>query len=177
MLLNIVVLNDVLYFLQLWDIRQKNATQTLNNTYQVTTVTFNDTSDQLFSGGIDNEIKVCHHCFPSTIVSSSSSSFTLITLLILILLFFFFSLFLSSINQAWDLRQNSVAYSMKGHGDTITGLSLNYNGYYLLSNSMDNTGMILVYMSIVYASYNMCISRSVNIGHLCMCGVFVKYFM
>ena len=44
--------------LQVWDIRQKNAIQTLNNTYQITTVAFNDTNEQLFSGGIDNEIKV-----------------------------------------------------------------------------------------------------------------------
>jgi Prp8 binding protein len=44
--------------IKLWDIRQKNATQTLNNTYQITTVVFSDTGDQLFSGGIDNEIKV-----------------------------------------------------------------------------------------------------------------------
>lgn len=41
-----------------WDIRQKSATQTLNNTYQVTAVTFNDTGDQLLSAGIDNEIKM-----------------------------------------------------------------------------------------------------------------------
>lgn len=45
--------------LQLWDIRKKAAIQTFQNTYQVLAVTFNDTSDQIISGGIDNDIKVC----------------------------------------------------------------------------------------------------------------------
>lgn len=43
---------------QLWDIRKKAAVQTFQNTYQVLAVTFNDTSDQIISGGIDNDIKV-----------------------------------------------------------------------------------------------------------------------
>lgn len=43
---------------QLWDIRKKGAIHTFQNTYQVLAVTFNDTSDQIMSGGIDNEIKV-----------------------------------------------------------------------------------------------------------------------
>lgn len=43
---------------QLWDIRKKAAIQTFQNTYQVLAVTFNDTSDQIISGGIDNDIKV-----------------------------------------------------------------------------------------------------------------------
>jgi Prp8 binding protein len=83
--------------IKVWDIRQRNATATLNNTFQITTVAFNDTSDQLFSAGIDNDIK------------------------------------------AWDLRQNAMLHTMKGHSDTVTGLSLSPNGYYLLSNCMDNT--------------------------------------
>lgn len=50
---------DGAYFpLQLWDIRKKAAIQTFQNTYQVLAVTFNDTSDQIISGGIDNDIKV-----------------------------------------------------------------------------------------------------------------------
>uniref|UniRef100_A0A8C7TV49 Small nuclear ribonucleoprotein 40 (U5) n=1 Tax=Oncorhynchus mykiss TaxID=8022 RepID=A0A8C7TV49_ONCMY len=81
----------------LWDIRKKGAVHTFQNTYQVLAVTFNDTSDQILSGGIDNDIKV------------------------------------------WDLRQNKLVYSMHGHGDSLTGLSLSSEGSYLLSNSMDNT--------------------------------------
>ncbi|KAG9493153.1 hypothetical protein GDO78_001196 [Eleutherodactylus coqui] len=43
---------------KLWDFRKKAAVQTFQNTYQVLSVTFNDTSDQIISGGIDNDIKV-----------------------------------------------------------------------------------------------------------------------
>lgn len=82
---------------KLWDIRKKAAVHTFQNTYQVLSVTFNDTSDQIMSGGIDNDIKV------------------------------------------WDLRQNKMIYSMQGHGDSVTGLSLSSEGSYLLSNSMDNS--------------------------------------
>lgn len=31
----------------------------LQNTYQVTAVNFSDTAEQVISGGIDNDIKVC----------------------------------------------------------------------------------------------------------------------
>ncbi|XP_028675055.1 U5 small nuclear ribonucleoprotein 40 kDa protein [Erpetoichthys calabaricus] len=82
---------------KLWDIRKKAAVHTFQNTYQVLSVTFNDTSDQIISGGIDNDIKV------------------------------------------WDLRQNKLIYTMRGHADSLTGLSLSSEGSYLLSNSMDNT--------------------------------------
>ncbi|KAK3511678.1 hypothetical protein QTP70_014554 [Hemibagrus guttatus] len=82
---------------KLWDIRKKASVHTFQNTYQVLSVTFNDTSDQIISGGIDNDIKV------------------------------------------WDLRQNKLIYSMQGHGDSVTGLTLSSEGSYLLSNSMDNS--------------------------------------
>jgi len=41
--------------------------------------------------------------------------------------------------KAWNLRKNEVEFSLLGHTDTITGLSLSHNGNYLLSNSMDYT--------------------------------------
>lgn len=44
----------------------------------------------------------------------------------------------NSIN-VWDLRSGQLHYSMLGHQDTITGLSVSPNGNHLLSNSMDNT--------------------------------------
>ncbi|XP_066268836.1 U5 small nuclear ribonucleoprotein 40 kDa protein-like [Branchiostoma lanceolatum] len=43
--------------IRLWDTRKKGSAQTFQNTYQVTSVSFNDTSDQILSGGIDNDIK------------------------------------------------------------------------------------------------------------------------
>lgn len=44
----------------------------------------------------------------------------------------------NSIN-VWDLKKRGLHYSMMGHLDTITGLSVSPDGYHLLSNSMDNT--------------------------------------
>jgi Prp8 binding protein len=44
--------------IKLWDARKRMAVHTFQNTYQVTSVTFNDTAEQILSGGIDNEIKV-----------------------------------------------------------------------------------------------------------------------
>lgn len=43
---------------KLWDVRKRGQTLTLNNTYQVTSVTFGDTSEQIMSSGIDNDIKI-----------------------------------------------------------------------------------------------------------------------
>ncbi|XP_055386283.1 U5 small nuclear ribonucleoprotein 40 kDa protein [Condylostylus longicornis] len=41
--------------------------------------------------------------------------------------------------KVWDSRKNEIVYKLRGHADTITGLSLSPDGSYLLSNSMDNT--------------------------------------
>jgi len=43
---------------KVWDWRSKEAVSTFQNKYQVATVTFNDTSDEVISGGIDNDLKV-----------------------------------------------------------------------------------------------------------------------
>jgi len=44
--------------IKIWDPRKRGDTVTLNNTYQVTSVTFNDTAEQIISAGIDNDVKV-----------------------------------------------------------------------------------------------------------------------
>lgn len=44
--------------IKVWDPRVRNQVTTLNNTYQVTAVSFNDTAEYVISGGIDNDIKV-----------------------------------------------------------------------------------------------------------------------
>lgn len=41
--------------------------------------------------------------------------------------------------KVWDVRKNELLYTMRGHTDTVTGLSLSADGSYLLSNAMDNT--------------------------------------
>ncbi|XP_037961041.1 U5 small nuclear ribonucleoprotein 40 kDa protein [Teleopsis dalmanni] len=44
--------------IRMWDIRKKNFLHTFDNQYQITSVCFNDTADQIICGGIDNEIKI-----------------------------------------------------------------------------------------------------------------------
>lgn len=41
--------------------------------------------------------------------------------------------------KVWDIRKNEILYKLRGHTDTVTGLSLSPDGSYILSNSMDNT--------------------------------------
>lgn len=43
---------------RIWDQRKKQPTITMNSVYQTTAVSFNDTAENVFSGGIDNDIKV-----------------------------------------------------------------------------------------------------------------------
>jgi Prp8 binding protein len=38
----------------------------------------------------------------------------------------------------WDLRKKAVAYTLRGHRDTITSLNVSPDGQTLLSNSMDS---------------------------------------
>lgn len=66
--------------------------------YQTLAVTFNETGDQIISGGIDNDVKI------------------------------------------WDTRKNGLLHALKGHSDSVTGLSLSPDGNFVASNSMDNTG-------------------------------------
>ncbi|KAK9138638.1 hypothetical protein Sjap_009232 [Stephania japonica] len=43
---------------KLWDLRQRGAIKTFPDKYQITAVSFSDAADKIFSGGIDNDIKV-----------------------------------------------------------------------------------------------------------------------
>jgi len=43
---------------KVWDTRVRQAVHSLQNTYQLTAVTFNDTAEQVISAGIDNDLKV-----------------------------------------------------------------------------------------------------------------------
>jgi Prp8 binding protein len=44
--------------IRIWDSRRKISIQSLQNMYQVTSVCFTDTAEQVVSGGIDNDLKV-----------------------------------------------------------------------------------------------------------------------
>ena len=46
---------------------------------------------------------------------------------------------LDNVIRGWDLRTDEVVLELKGHSDTVTGLSLSPDGSRLLSNSMDST--------------------------------------
>lgn len=39
----------------------------------------------------------------------------------------------------WELRKGAISSSLRGHTDTITGMSLSPDGHFLLTNAMDNT--------------------------------------
>uniref|UniRef100_A0A1A9ZFS2 WD_REPEATS_REGION domain-containing protein n=1 Tax=Glossina pallidipes TaxID=7398 RepID=A0A1A9ZFS2_GLOPL len=52
---------------RLWDTRKKLSVNTLEPSYQVTSVTFNDIGDQIISGGIDNTIKILSNSIDNTL--------------------------------------------------------------------------------------------------------------
>ncbi|KAI9750412.1 MAG: hypothetical protein M1815_001786 [Lichina confinis] len=81
----------------IWDPRQKHAADFVETEFPVTAVALSEAGNELYSGGIDNDVKV------------------------------------------WDLRKKAVAYSMIGHGDTVTSLEVSPDAQSLLSNSMDCT--------------------------------------
>ena len=41
--------------------------------------------------------------------------------------------------RAWDRRREEIVYSLEGHTDTVTGMSLSPDGAFLLTNSMDKS--------------------------------------
>lgn len=61
----------------------------------------------------------------------------------------------------WDLRQGEISFTMSGHTDTITGMRLSPDGFFLLTNSMDNT--LRVWDVRPYAEDNRCVK--VFAGH------------
>jgi len=59
--------------IKVWDPRKRggDAVTTFNNNYQVMSVCFNDTADQVITGGLDNEIKVLfifHYYYYCTVI-------------------------------------------------------------------------------------------------------------
>ena len=46
---------------------------------------------------------------------------------------------IDNVVRAWDRRRESVVYTLEGHTDTVTGMSLSPDGESLLTNSMDRS--------------------------------------
>lgn len=83
--------------IKIWDTRRRNYVHSIPTEYAVTAVCLNSDGTQVFSGGLENDIKV------------------------------------------WELRKLQVAYSLKGHTDTITSIKLSPDGNNILTNAMDST--------------------------------------
>lgn len=100
----------------LWDPNERDALDVINVGYPVTAVTFSDDGSQIYVGGLDNAIhvsdEICH------------SSLAHIAI------------------QVFDLFRKEIVFSLRGHTDTITSLSLAPTGAHLLSTSFDNTARI-----------------------------------
>jgi Prp8 binding protein len=84
-------------YIGIWDPRAKQAMDFIETSYPVTAVALAEAGNELYSGGIDNDIRV------------------------------------------WDLRMKKETYTLTGHTDTITSLSISPDSQTLLSNSHDNT--------------------------------------
>ena len=119
-----------------------------DSTFQVLAVSFNETADQIISGG-----------------KYFDCDFTI---------FFKYLNYLITVKgldndlKVWDIRKNGLLYKLKGHTDCATGwielkiyiymttkltennvflrLSLSPDGSFIASNSMDNTGLFLRYI-------------------------------
>ena len=46
---------------------------------------------------------------------------------------------IENVVKVWDLRKEEVSMTLKGHSDTVTGMSVSPDGTHLLTNAMDNT--------------------------------------
>lgn len=62
--------------IKVWDPRKRggDAVTTFNNNYQVMSICFNDTSDQVITGGLDNEIKVICYLYIIVFILTDSSA-------------------------------------------------------------------------------------------------------
>ncbi|KAI4227355.1 MAG: hypothetical protein L6R36_002498 [Xanthoria steineri] len=84
-------------YICIWDPRKKRSIDEMETGFPVTSVALAEAGNELYSGGIDNEIKV------------------------------------------WDMRKQSVIYTLSGHTDTVTSLQPSPDAQALLSYSHDGT--------------------------------------
>ena len=74
---------------------------TSHRSFQVIACAFSADDNYIFTGGIDNVIRVA--IYPNDLLTTQYK-------------------LTESFWQAWDKRKNEVAFMMPGHGDTITSL-------------------------------------------------------
>lgn len=84
-------------YICIWDPRQKRSIEDIGTEFPITSIALAEAGNELYSGGIDNDIKV------------------------------------------WDMRKQSVVYTMTGHTDTVTSLQPSPDTQALLSYSHDGT--------------------------------------
>ncbi|KAL9010368.1 MAG: hypothetical protein Q9173_004692 [Seirophora scorigena] len=84
-------------YICIWDPRQKRSIEDMGTEFPITSIALAEAGNELYSGGIDNDIKV------------------------------------------WDMRKQSVVYTMTGHTDTVTSLQPSPDTQALLSYSHDGT--------------------------------------
>ncbi|KAL8629771.1 hypothetical protein Q9189_004505 [Teloschistes chrysophthalmus] len=87
-------------YICIWDPRQKRSIDDVDTGFPITSVAIAEAGHELYTGGIDNDIKV------------------------------------------WDLRKQTVVYTMAGHTDTVTSLQQSPDTQALLSCSHDGTARI-----------------------------------
>ncbi|KAL8729651.1 MAG: hypothetical protein Q9166_004600 [cf. Caloplaca sp. 2 TL-2023] len=84
-------------YICIWDPRQKRSIDDIDTGFPVTSVALAEAGNELYSGGIDNDIRI------------------------------------------WDMRKQSVMYTLAGHTDTVTSLQPSPDMQALLSYSHDGT--------------------------------------
>ncbi len=99
----------------LWDIRVKEPVMELPHAYAVTAVALSADAQSAYTGGIDEIIRAFDLRYAASTSTSSASS------------------------SSSSSSSSKVLFELKGHKDTITGLSLNVDGTALASNAMDGT--------------------------------------
>ncbi|KAL8948193.1 MAG: hypothetical protein Q9222_005599 [Ikaeria aurantiellina] len=84
-------------YICIWDPRQKRSVDDIDTGFPITSIAMAEAGNELYSGGIDNDIKV------------------------------------------WDMRKQSILYTLTGHTDTVTSLQSSPDTQILLSYSHDGT--------------------------------------
>eukprot|EP00475_Leptophrys_vorax_P022786 TRINITY_DN31000_c0_g1_i1.p1 TRINITY_DN31000_c0_g1~~TRINITY_DN31000_c0_g1_i1.p1 ORF type:complete len:401 (-),score=21.23 TRINITY_DN31000_c0_g1_i1:115-1317(-) len=143
---------------KLWDMRVRGCVHTFPDKYQVTSVAFAHAGDKIYSGGIDNQIKVwdLRRAGGSTGAAAAAAAAG------------------SSASGEGDEDDGAAAAGaggraggsepvlrLVGHTDTVTGMRVSPDGAYLLTNAMDCT--LRIWDLRPYAPQNRCVK--VFTGH------------